>query len=1300
MKLNQKLLSSSLLLIGLLSLFSTQISDLQENHSSIDSENAPKASGALEWVDIPTTSSKYMKEPDPMGDVGNPIIYSFSIDGAANYSLNVSAYYKTLTIDGGMLNYLNSTKEYCEAYYTEAGTWIFILLDRQLPQDDYYFRLGYGNNVSKLTWKTVGQVNDVKYFSVAGNETGDIRIVYSEEEGDGGKDFKGIKYFNTTDWGTNWDQGTLANYTESENIKFWGTSITEFNGNYSCAWSISNDTQSEPKRATIWESFSYHNEQWSTPGNLTALLGKFCYAPQLFHNQSADNGTLFIAYNQFPDPSQSTVVQNITVLGNGLDEKKTGNWSIFSHSTDFDSIFDSSYDTLYPVVYCTFDNITKRFFFVDRTTNYQGIKNATFGQNLENRLIDPFTAECERSFNLFAKGSPKCFSGKVQREDGATYPGVLESAVPFNIRQYSGHADPYNKISHVFDGTYESGGPSFAEVFSFDIYVKNGSKTLDFNDLLVFVDKTGAEVTFYPFSSEISPFSSLGTKDEFKLYVHSDKQGTYTFNVKSSEEVSGEVSITERLEECKYPELCGDGINNFLFFTQKDSNGVYYLTMVKSEDGGLSWGDKMILKSSINNKFIKKHSFVSGAYIYLWSEGYLFYSTDYGKTFEIDEQYDNAVIQGVSEDGTCWKGDFNESNTKEYILYSSQDFGYTFNRFCNFTFPNGAADEMCLEAAAFDMIYSNYSFLLYNDTLNSKEIYFVVTNPSGDQYQISENLLTDGDISVASTYEGFFDLKSRKINKTVVEWVITTSAKNSINQYGYTELAYRTSYSTSNLIPNRNLDLTGWSNYTEITGEHTMVYKRNYYYTWDIIFPYEESPCFVTIYSTYPSDKLRVTAKSNLVYGVSDSLDSMNQAQITFKGLTSAGDVLDDGEYTWTCVVTDRAGYRSQESGTITIDNTLPSLLDYINLTTPKNPYPTDIVKISIPINETNPSVGKLYYKIPDGDWQSTTISIQDFNSPYMNYTGNIPAQESEVDTVYWKVEVSDTCGNTLWIDNDGSLFSYSRGIFETVAISEPVNPTLYDNWSWTYSFSSGLNHLGEVFLRSQFEKEGSVQTTKSMINPIDQSNSTYSVDITYNLEFENATYKFMYATDIGEEHQVSSIFCKKPNMRIQEEIQPPEEIDLSLTNNLTLSFVVPDYSGYVSKLILKYKFDNGLGFENITMRATGSTFKYTFDNFSRDSTLLNYTVIGEDIYGVTFTLDKLQKYNTIRILPALPSWEMTPAQQGIAGIVSAVVGVGCAIVYSTVVSRKSAKRVGMSSLSGKLKKKELEGLKKEGNKK
>jgi ribosomal protein L40E len=100
---------------------------------------------------------------------------------------------------------------------------------------------------------------------------------------------------------------------------------------------------------------------------------------------------------------------------------------------------------------------------------------------------------------------------------------------------------------------------------------------------------------------------------------------------------------------------------------------------------------------------------------------------------------------------------------------------------------------------------------------------------------------------------------------------------------------------------------------------------------------------------------------------------------------------------------------------------------------------------------------------------------------------------------------------------------------------------------------------------------------------------------------------------------------------------------------------------------------DDGKGLQVVNMTGVSSTlYTYTFTNFASNVTVLNYTVVGVDIFGNQLPLGKDR---SIVIFPAMPAWDMSGAEEVVVIVIALIVGVVCGAIYSSMVRGKPTLR-------------------------
>jgi len=1204
----------------------------------------------MEWVVVPEFSSEFFS-PDTSPGMGDAITYSFSVNEDENYTLNISAYYDTIDNYNGPEDafWINSA-----SYLMPNGTWLIAAIDFNMMGLSSNLRLGIGTNASNIKWRLLPlTINDTQQIAIAG-DLNKIRIVYFE----GTANFTGIKCIYSDDWGNTWDRVTLHDYTPltrktGNPIGQYGISIGAYKDNFTVLWSASTSIFTENSRIIKVEEI---DGSWTVAENLTAFLGDNALSPQVIIDD--DDGTLHVACDYNENPSVFEYNSTIRRLGNGIDAKSTYNWTYETYS---------HYGSPRPLAYWAKDYQTGSYYLIDVSNPIKpiGILELDWGQPINNTIYrDLIQAETMGAFNIYASNGPKLFTSQAESEKGFNTLGILDCLANFTIRNYKGNLTAYQTVSVVFNGRDEKGEYRGARAFSFNM--KAGDSQEGEFDSILYVDDTVPNVSYTNNSNHISPFTSPGVNDVFRLDFMSDKDGSLKYTVKSPVPINKTTKIYKNLETTEYPVLCGDGLTNYLIFIESDPMGESTrrsLMLSKSLDGGLSWDSPITIKTSISlmNRPI---AIVEGKDLFIWllrdGQQYLYSSSDLGISFhEVPlSSPELQQVRAVTEDLSGFYGVANTSNPDQFIIENTDDLGESWDIFCKINLPDAA--DYSLEDAAWDRNSGNYSFLLMNTI--QREVLFLTVNSDGNQYHISSNMILNPKY-MGMNLVGMVDLEVL-YNNTESEWIITSSANNEPDMDFYSTLEYLTS--------SDGVTFSTWKNYTAITGDKLEVIsisEKN----WDIMFPNGENPCFVTALSGEMGtgiilESLNVIGKSVYVYRAEEELDENLEAIATFRGVNNDGEIIRDGDYLWNLIFTDRASYEIEKSGFLYLDNHEPELLTG-PITSPVSPYPVNATIISVLVREENYDTGILQWRIPGGSWNTITMTVDDSNLPNVNFSGTIPSQIDTVTTIFWKLTINDTCGNKILIDNNGLTYSYSSGIFSYTKIPEILSPTLYNDWNWTYIFSSGADHLDKVWVRMEYND--GTPLTDLMINGDGDNNATFSLFIPHDTDHNHSIYKFMYRTDTGQERTIEEIEMFTPNIDIDELIEPPDVLDLLEDDSLTVEFII-DFSIYIDFVDIEYEFDDGKGIQTAKLLQEGTIFSYTFDEFPEEATSLTYNIVAIDIYGNDIELGKVRE---IKLLPKPPTLELTTETQILVSFIALIVGACSGLVFSTITSRRTPKR-------------------------
>lgn len=1154
--------------------------DLEENERDKD----PKVSA--DWVSIPTTDKKYFSPNTSIG-VDDTILYYFSVnDDGYDYELNVSAYYDPIDNYPGFYSTAEGAKS--NAYLMSNGTWLALAVDSpNKVLNEGTLVVGIGTDSSNMEWKSVGPINDDlclvnqsssygQTFTVAADEdSGKIVIAYFERVANS---YLGLKSYVSTDWGESWVPKDIIQYAPVSSIKsgstqFYGISMDVQNDNFTCAWGVSTNAQSggllyrnvsfsqlnskHPDWSPI-KNFSYPS--WGNPEGINS--------PQVFYNHTDeaqthynDDATLFVAYdtNQFTYISKFRYEDNLTNFPFEYKKAIPNNPSTGSGN---------------PMVHACKDFSKDQFFFLDRTElemNHR-LRNSSWGPDpFDGDYYDYFKTEAfnNGNFRLFGNHSPICYSGFTKSALESRIPGILDCKGPFDIRDFSGTTEAYKTMYHIFDGRDDDGVYNGAKAYAFQLTFDGWSTGK--NTQYVYVDTIPATLNLDTSGNKISPFSSLGKNDTFTLTMTSDKPGDATFKVYSDLPSYGEYNITEGVFIAESPSITGEGLNKYMVY-YKSNDPFQMIMFTKSKDGGFTWDEPKMIRQrdgTYNSQYWKTLIIkVSDSTIYVWAldsghNQFLYTSSDDGNSFI---EYDlPQEVHGVTSDLICWRFE-GDTNLK---VHASNDYGISWQLYQEF--PESNTIDYLFEDVAHDPISGNYSFLFIHDSDKKAYIY----NGNESEYVKSMNLLPNGN-QFGTSYQSMFDLEVRTIDESTSQWVLFTTANNTIDEDDQKSiLAY--SFSTN------GFNFSSWNNISDVIGRDIEAFcsqkNRN---SWDVYFSAEGQPCFVTGIKgpTKTPTQLETTCYSTTIYSTIKELKAGKEAQIIYNGLTTDGEVLDDGSYDWVLSFIDQGGYEDLNSGTLLIDNTLPLLIEMANYTTPERPFPSDEVHITVPVNETNPKAASLYYKNSTGEWHFIQMDIDRSKLPEINLTATIPAQDN-ANTIYWKVEIADECGNNLTIDNNGLYYSYSRGIFEYLVETTTLNPTLYDDWNWTMAFTSGADHLVNVTMSEYFDDIFQQNLT---IDATSNANTTFLAEFDKNFAISKAKYTFYYESDDGVIHQVDSRELTKPVIKY---IKQASILSPTLYDNWTWTYTFSDGVEYVEEVWLNVYHDD-LFQRKIVMNASG----------------------------------------------------------------------------------------------------------------
>ena len=140
------------------------------------------------------------------------------------------------------------------------------------------------------------------------------------------------------------------------------------------------------------------------------------------------------------------------------------------------------------------------------------------------------------------------------------------------------------------------------------------------------------------------------------------------------------------------------------------------------------------------------------------------------------------------------------------------------------------------------------------------------------------------------------------------------------------------------------------------------------------------------------------------------------------------------------------------------------------------------------------------------------------------------------------------------------------------------------------------------------------------------------------------------------------------PSLRIEEQLEPPLQLDLSEIDGYTVSFIIPEDANFIDYAVLEYRFNDGEGWHVINMTKVGENiFEYSFDIFPGNATILEYRSVATDIYGNDYTSDDV----SVNLIPPLPEWNIPQDQQVIVVLISLMAGLFSGLIYAAIIKRK-----------------------------
>ncbi|MBD3188037.1 hypothetical protein GF325_14465, partial [Candidatus Bathyarchaeota archaeon] len=971
-------------------------------------------SSGVSFVQLPRVSQKYIS-PDTTPGQGDSTIFSFSVDQAVNFTLNVSAYYEPMN-----LPFLFPIQD-SSAWFLDNGTWLVACIeDRLNPTDERDIILGIGENAKDLKWKTVGAANITNGMSIAVH--GDtITIVYLEKGSTGMGDpddwpVERVRYFISEDFGNSWVNGTLWDASGWTQAWFSGITLEVYQGNFSCAWGFANASESmKREQSTIWESrhSGSAGEPWTTPTNLTCLGYQSVHAYRPKFLQDHVSGMLYLQVNNVSSPNNYYGI--LYELGNGINGTTwTDAWELTLEAENMEE----------PIVDCALDDATGIFYFVNNTTWEDGIRNAS-GWKAPVGDIDPCELHALNDrFTLLAHQGPKMHCSSILTVSGAISGGLLDCEPGFNFRNINGTLEPYQTYSVSFDGKDAFGNSHNASAYLFRVDTISDTMGSTESMIVVEVDDTIASCNVETSGQYISPSASPGIKDVMQFSMNASKHGIASLFIESNESVIAEINVTDGSDTYGLLATCGDGRTNYLFHGITEgvtNNGVRF---TRSSDGGLSWSNGELIYETVE-RIESIIATSSGDEIYCFVKDevnyMLFHSLDSGDSFMKSSL--PGRIDAFTSDAVAWRS---SSNSSHFSINISKDHGYVWKSFLSIPKAPLMAGYSILEGAAFDPTSGNYSFLLVNDS--SLDTAFLTVTNDGSVFTISENISTGGSYFLES-HGGTMEL-DWWINSTGQgEWIITSSHYSVINMENLeAALACTTTTGDGTFTP--------WRNFTSIT----QGFLPSTFIFWDIHFPVNATPCFANLHFDpilLKGTQITVHAASPLVFSKSIPVSPSSMNHINFAGASGNGLMLADGTYHWWVRFTDRVGHVSITEGNFTIDNMAPVDISDEMYTSPVLPCPSMPTNITVSVVESHPGGAILSYRTnPGNPWTEVSMVMLAMLGDTVNYSVVLPALNTT--TVYWQAMIIDAAGNGIPVDDNGQPYSYRE---PAISVEEQTDP-------------------------------------------------------------------------------------------------------------------------------------------------------------------------------------------------------------------------------------------------------------------
>lgn len=274
-----------------------------------------------------------------------------------------------------------------------------------------------------------------------------------------------------------------------------------------------------------------------------------------------------------------------------------------------------------------------------------------------------------------------------------------------------------------------------------------------------------------------------------------------------------------------------------------------------------------------------------------------------------------------------------------------------------------------------------------------------------------------------------------------------------------------------------------------------------------------------------------------------------------------------------------------------------------------------------------------------------------------------------------WELIFADQAGYEQYHNGNLTIDNTTPSLNTTDIISTPEDPYSHLNHNISALIYDNNPDTGMIYYRTNLESEWTIMTMNRTTD-IESSLTNFTafipavisdqfITIFYYLEINDTSGNTLRLDRNGQ------LYSYNPEIRIEEEINPPEEIDLSEDSTLELSFSIPEGIQYINYVCIEFEFDDGNGLQRQNLTQDGSLYRFNITSFSREVTHFKYRIIAVDNYGNDYFFNDGET-TTINIIPLMPTWDMTTEQQIIIPIIAIIIGLISGVIYTFLSAQKS----------------------------